>query len=41
MKIGVTTHGMLLEKDQIIEELSSCPKISPECKLLFEFEYIY
>ncbi|WJX29803.1 hypothetical protein P8452_18407 [Trifolium repens] len=34
MKINVTTNGVLLEKSQIIE-LSSCPMISPTCKLSF------
>jgi phosphate-selective porin len=41
MTIDVTTsssNGKLLEKSQIIEELSSCPRISPGCKLSFEYK---
>ncbi|KEH26091.1 putative FBD-associated F-box protein At5g38570 [Medicago truncatula] len=34
---GVSYEGMVLEKCQIIEELSSCPMISPGCKLSFDF----
>ncbi|RHN65470.1 putative FBD domain-containing protein [Medicago truncatula] len=44
MTIDVTTsssNGKLLEKSQIIEELSSCPTISPGCsKLSFEYNYL-
>jgi hypothetical protein len=39
MKISITTVGMLnenLEKSRILEELSSCPRISLGCKLSFE-----
>ncbi|XP_039682866.1 F-box protein At4g09920 [Medicago truncatula] len=41
MTIDVTTRSsneMLLERSEIIEELSSCPRISPACKLTFEYK---
>jgi hypothetical protein len=44
MKIGVvieSSNEILLKKGQIKEELSSFPRISPGCKLSFEFKNIY
>ena len=42
MTIDFTTRSsinMLLGRSQIIEELSSCPRISPACKLSFQYKY--
>jgi hypothetical protein len=41
MKIGFDTDVMLLERNQIKEELSSCPRIYAGCNLSFEGKYIY
>jgi len=37
MKICFATYGMLLKESLIIEEISSCPSISPSCKVSIEF----
>jgi hypothetical protein len=37
--VMVNSKEILVEKDQIIEELSSCPMISSGCKLSFESSY--
>lgn len=34
------SNGLLMQNSQIIEELSSCPRISPGCKLSFTQEYL-
>lgn len=42
MTIGVvvgSSDGMLLEINQIREELSLHPRISPKCKISFDFKY--
>jgi len=42
MTIGIdigSSNGKLLEKGQIVEELSSCPRISPECHLIIKDNY--
>jgi hypothetical protein len=40
MKIHFDTDVMLLERNQIKEKLSSCPRIYAGCKLSFEGKYI-
>jgi len=44
MRIGDaigSSDKMLLEINQIREELSSYPRISPKCKISFEFKYVF
>jgi len=44
MRIDVAigfSDEMPLKINQIREELSSYPRISPKCKISFEFKYVY